>query len=300
MSSSLSPPSSVAGRLLLPIVLLLAASTICHAWGPIGHEIIADIATHKLSNEASAAVRQLLASTKYGSLAAAANWADAVRDFLPWSYPLHFIDTPDLQCGYNASRDCYANGVRGACAAGAIWNYTIQLQTHSNFNLSQALMFLTHIVGDIHQPLHVAFTSDRGGNTIHVHFEGRVANLHQVWDERIIDHAKEKFFHNSPALVLQDLLQKLEGIWEPFVGKWDLCSGSRAPYTYVCPARYAVESVHLACKYAYAGAPDGAVLGDDYFQTRWPVVQLRLAQAGVRLAHILNGVFAAPSLALAS
>jgi len=41
-------------------------------------------------------------------------------------------------------------------------------------------MFLAHFVGDVHQPLHVGFEDDEGGNTITVHWYRRKANLHHV------------------------------------------------------------------------------------------------------------------------
>ena len=73
---------------------------------------------------------------------------------------LHYIDTPDWACDYVKSRDC-ANSM---CVAGAITNYTNRLlsSTVDYTARNEALRFLTHFVGDIHQPLHVAFSGDEG------------------------------------------------------------------------------------------------------------------------------------------
>ncbi|KAG9149692.1 hypothetical protein Leryth_012416 [Lithospermum erythrorhizon] len=67
--------------------------------------------------------------------------------------------------------------------------------------------------------------------------------------------------------------------------EWENCNKT------VCPDQYASESISLACKFAYRNATPGTTLGDDYFLSRLPVVEMRLAQGGVRLAAILNRCF---------
>ncbi|EEE53800.1 hypothetical protein OsJ_00226 [Oryza sativa Japonica Group] len=126
-------------------------------------------------------------------------------------------------------RDCHnSRHQQGMCVVGAINNYTDQLYSYgdskSSYNLTESLMFLAHFVGDVHQPLHVGFEEDEGGNTIKVH----------------------------------------------------------------C---YAIESIHLSCNYAYKDVEQDITLGDDYFYSRYPIVEKRLAQAGIRLALILNRIF---------
>eukprot|EP00897_Mesotaenium_endlicherianum_P002093 jgi/Mesen1/1911/ME000143S00961 len=166
-----------------------------------------------LSKEASEAVKELLPPSAHDLLPRVCAWADEIKRHqgYGWTAPLHFIDTPDFLCAYNYSRDCYYHRVPNNCAAAAINNYTQQLQAFSSqrddkwlsllrgrgggssasYNLTEALMFLSHFVGDIHQPLHVGFTGDLGGNTIHVKWFGRAHNLHEVnleamsnWEEK--------------------------------------------------------------------------------------------------------------------
>lgn len=74
-----------------------------------------------------------------------------------WASPLHYIDTPDKKCKHQYSRDCYdAEGEKGKCLDGAIQNYTSQLGNKSKiYNLTEALLFLSHFMGDVHQPMHV-------------------------------------------------------------------------------------------------------------------------------------------------
>nr|CAB3476443.1 unnamed protein product [Digitaria exilis] len=69
------------------------------------------------------------------------------------------------------------------CVVGAINNYTEQLYSYgkkTSYNLTESLMFLAHFVGDVHQPLHVSYEEDEGGNTIIVHWYRRKTNLHHV------------------------------------------------------------------------------------------------------------------------
>ncbi|KAH9746803.1 Endonuclease 2 [Citrus sinensis] len=204
----------------------------------------------RLSEAAADAVKQLLPESADNDLGSVCTWADHVKFHYHWSSALHFIDTPDNLCTYQYNRDCKdEDGVKGRCVAGAINNYTTQLlsynsasSSHSEYNLTEALLFLSHFIGDIHQPLHVGFTSDRGGNTIDVHWYTRKQVLHHVWDNNIIETAEE---------------------------------------------RYASEGIKAACDWAYKGKE----LADEYFNSRLPIVKLRLAQGGVRLAATLNRIF---------
>jgi hypothetical protein len=109
------------------------------------------------------------------------------------------------------------------CVSGAIYNYTSQLTSYRNsahsisdpamleatsrdqYNLTEALLFLAHFVGDVHQPLHVGFTSDAGGNTILVHWYRRKYNLHHIWDNEIINKAKTYYYNSN----LQDMIDAI-------------------------------------------------------------------------------------------
>ncbi|XP_058213390.1 endonuclease 4-like [Rhododendron vialii] len=146
------------------------------------------------------------------------------------------------------------------CVSGAINNYTMQLMSayedsnmESKYNLTEALMFLSHFIGDIHQPLHVGFTEDEGGNTVTVRWYRRKTNLH----------------HDG---------------WSNDILPWESCSLDQT----ACPDPYASESINLACKFAYRNATPGSTLEDDYFLSRLAVVEKRLAQGGLRLAATLN------------
>lgn len=242
-------------------------------------------------------MKALLPRDAGGNLSSVCSWADNVRFRYHWSAPLHFIDTPDNLCGYSYDRDCKDNdGVKGRCVAGAINNYTSQLLTYGSssshsssaqYNLTQALLFLSHFMGDIHQPLHVGFTSDRGGNTIDVHWYKRKTVLHHVWDASIIETAEDDYYDRGTAEFVDALTKNITGEWSEKVQGWEECSKNQT----ACPDIYASESITAACDWAYKNAKEDSTLGDAYFGSRLPVVSLRLAQGGVRLAATLNRIF---------
>jgi hypothetical protein len=124
-----------------------------------------------------------------------ASWPDAVRPFRPETAPWHFVDIPLSVPGYDANRDC----VGGNCVVAQIQRFAAVLgdRTAAPPARLEALKFLVHFVGDIHQPLHCEtdFTNfpppqgDKGGNDIHLTYFHRSTNLHAVWDGGVIEQA---------------------------------------------------------------------------------------------------------------
>ncbi|KAD7116654.1 hypothetical protein E3N88_03922 [Mikania micrantha] len=280
-------------RSLALLMLLVFVSPITvRGWGVDGHFITCKIAQGRLSQKAVDAVNHLLPDYAEGDLASLCSWPDHVKFRYHWSSPLHYIDTPDNLCTYQYRRDCKdEDGVMGRCVAGAIRNYTTQLleygKQESQYNLTEALLFLSHFMGDIHQPLHVGFTTDRGGNTIEVHWFTRKAVLHHVWDDSIIETEEERFYESNVENLINAIETNITNVWADQVQTWENCSRNQK----TCPNIYATEGIKAACDWAYKGVTNGSVLEDEYFQSRLPIVNWRLAQGGVRLAANLNRIF---------
>lgn len=276
------------------IIMLLLAPGIL-GWGKEGHYATCKIAEGYLNEDALMAVTALLPDRAEGDLANVCSWADEIKFHMRWSSPLHYIDTPDFRCNYKYCRDCHDSvGRKDRCVTGAIYNYTMQLVSGYHdpdsvikYNLTEALMFLSHFVGDVHQPLHVGFTGDEGGNTIKVRWFRRKTNLHHVWDNMIIESAMKTFYNSDLATMIQVIQNNITDGWSNDISSWGNCSSNQT----VCPEPYATESINLACKFAYRNATPGSTLTDDYFLSRLPVVEKRLAQGGVRLAATLNRIF---------
>ncbi|XP_057948997.1 endonuclease 2 [Malania oleifera] len=275
----------------LAFVSLVFLCPLAHSWGIDGHLTICRIAQSRLSAAAADAVKELLPAYAENDLGSLCAWADRVKFRYPWSSPLHYINTPDNLCTYQYDRDCKdEEGVKGRCVAGAINNYTGQLLSYgsqSQYNLTEALLFLSHLMGDIHQPLHVGFTSDRGGNTIDVRWFTRKAVLHHVWDNNIIETAEERYYDANVENLIDTIKQNITKKWSKDVEMWETCSRNQK----ACPDGYASESISAACEWAYKDVKNGSTLQDEYFLSRLPIVNLRLAQGGVRLAATLNRIF---------
>uniref|UniRef100_A0ACD5TQC4 Uncharacterized protein n=1 Tax=Avena sativa TaxID=4498 RepID=A0ACD5TQC4_AVESA len=297
-----SATTAVLLHLLLAAAVFAALPAPSHGWGVHGHLMICQIAQGRLSDAAAKAVDDLLPSDAEGNLSSLCSWADKVRFRYHWSEPLHFIDTPDDLCTYDYDRDCKdEEGVKGRCVAGAINNYTSQLLTYTpsssspspsssssgQYNLTEALLFLSHFIGDVHQPLHVGFSSDRGGNTIDVHWYRRKTELHHVWDVNIIETAEKDFYDQGTAEFVDALTKNITGEWSEKVEGWEECGKNLT----ACPDIYATEGITAACDWAYKNVTEDSTLSDEYFDSRLPIVNLRLAQGGVRLAATLNRIF---------
>lgn len=276
--------------LLLFHIFLISAITGVRpsdAWGKEGHFMVCKIAEQYLTDKASSAVLDLLPNVAEGDLASVCSWADQMRFRYRWASPLHYINTPEV-CNYEYSRDCHnSKGEKNMCVAGAINNYTTQLQQYKDpsntYNLTESLMFLAHFVGDIHQPLHAGFEDDEGGNTIIVHWYRRKSNLHHVWDVSIIETAMKNYYNDDLNTMIESIKMN---ITSDKVSQWT-CNKKSA----ICTDKYASESIGLACDYAYKDVHQDSTLGDDYFLSRLPVVEERIAQGGVRLGAILNKIF---------
>ncbi|OVA13911.1 S1/P1 nuclease [Macleaya cordata] len=266
------------------------------AWSKEGHIMTCRIAQSLLEADAAEAVRNLLPDYAKGDLSALCTWPDQIRHWYKyrWTSSLHFIDTPDQACTFDYSRDCHdPHGSKDMCVAGAIRNFTTQLlhyregSSDRRYNLTEALLFVSHFMGDIHQPLHVGFTSDEGGNTIQLHWFKHKSNLHHVWDREIILTAAKELYDKDMELFQEDIQKNFTyGIWSDDMSSWGVCDD-----LFSCPNKYAAESISLACKWGYKGAKQGATLAEEYFNSRLPIVAKRIAQGGVRLSMILNRVF---------
>ncbi|CAF2063216.1 hypothetical protein Bca4012_101294 [Brassica carinata] len=279
--------------MMIITALFLYSAPNVHGWGIEGHTIVCKIAQARLDDAAAKAVKELLPESAQGDLSSLCVWADHVKFRYHWSSPLHYINTPDV-CSYQYNRDCKdEDGVKGRCVAGAIYNYTTQLLTYNTaaaskpqYNLTEALLFLSHFMGDIHQPLHVGFASDKGGNTIEVHWYTRKANLHHIWDSSIIETAEADLYNSELDGMVDAINKNITTEWADQVNRWEICTRKTA-----CPDIYASEGIKAACDWAYKGVTEGDTLEDEYFYSRLPVVYQRLAQGGVRLAATLNRIF---------
>ncbi len=167
-------------RQLLALTLIMMTSN-SWGWGSQGHMIVGQIGQNNLNPNAKKAVATIL---KGQTLADVANWADMVKSKPEWAHtkPWHFVDIADGE-DYTTSEHKSEGDV-----VGAITDMVKVLNTSSSTAMEKenALKFIVHFVGDIHQPLHVGKPEDRGGNDVHITFNGKGSNLHALWDSLMI------------------------------------------------------------------------------------------------------------------
>ena len=136
----------------------------------------------------------------------------------------------------------------------------------------EALKFVVHFVGDVHQPLHLGNARDRGGNDVKVTFFENNTNLHSLWDSGMIRRTQKGWTEYATELAAKITPQE------------------RVLYDTLDPVVWATESHKLAHSNAYDVPKDGR-LGQDYFDKNILVIERRLSMAGVRLAALLNAIF---------
>jgi len=259
----------------LSICLAIALSPAAAlAWGPEGHIVIAKIANERLTPAAKTGVKQLLGRH---TLSSVANYADQIRPQRPETYNWHFVDIPKDATAYVPSRDCAASP-KGDCVIAELARAQTDLKNHSltKAKRAEALKFIVHFVGDLHQPLHCSDNGDRGGNDVHVKIFGKTSNLHRVWDSDIIDS-----IHLSAA----DYADQLDS-WLDSEDTVTIAMGTTTDW--------ALAAHKLAKDVAYNIPGDGE-LDSTYVDASQPIIDQQLAYAGLRLATILNAAFAPPA-----
>ena len=261
--------------LLLVVVNIGFGSSRAFGWGAHGHRIATRVAEARLTPEARAAVKKLL--HEGDTLVDIANWADHEgHDAVPGSAPWHYVNVP-LDAPLYESRFCQ----KGACVVAKIKEFRSVLADPTALlrERQRALLFLVHLVEDVHQPLHVGDNQDRGGNLTQVQFLNQGTNLHRMWDTDLIN-----------------AIDRNERDWVDRIGR-QLKPGAIEVWSKGEVEDWANESLQIARQaYRYpegASKPlvSGTTLGRDYEDFARPILERRLAQAGVRLANELNRIF---------
>ena len=255
-------------RRLFCALAALAFACPVFAFGPLGHEVVAEIASRHLSPAARAEVERLLHDRASNAMRQWSGWPDDLREWPGYgsTAPLHYLNFPVNQCTYVPRRDCR----NGKCVIGALERFvaTAADRTLPDARRADALKWVIHLVGDVHMPLHAAWGYDRGGNDEQVQFRGDGMNLHKLWDSGLINTRRLRAVPYS-----DDLLARPR---HAFDTGWRAGSASR----------WAEES----CRIVRDGAiyPEHPRIDRGYLDRNLPVIERRLLEAGTRLAAVLN------------
>jgi hypothetical protein len=311
-------------RSLIFLLVLLSLAGIIHvpstlAWGCKGHQAVAYLAEKHLTPEAKLMFQALLTGNPVDPqlkrycgnaitdlFADASTWPDDERSRDPKTAPWHFIDVP---LGATQSQVAAACGAEG-CVTEAITQQLAILKDKMAPapKRSDALRFIIHFVGDLHQPLHATTNSDRGGNCVPVKYLRRnprsngssyTPNLHGIWDTELVEFQMEgadasEFANTLDTQFASSFTEWKQGGMQLESWAWEGHQHAAAITYGALPVKIPVEPVVPinSCK---DGNNIGArmlhlheVLGALYQGAAGAVIEERLAQAGIRLAMILN------------
>ena len=237
------------------------------AWGREGHEIIVIVAEHYMRPETAARVRELLAPE---SPEEASVWADEYRHDHRETGPWHYINIPLTDSKIDLTREC-PNG-DSVIAKTEQFLAVLKDPKAAKDAKAQALRFVIHFVGDLHQPLHDEDNDDKGGNTRQVIFDGHPDNLHWVWDTGLLQH-----INRNPAAFAAELESRITPQDQAEWQKGNI-------------EDRAMEGHRLAQTVAYGdlSSDNPAPITPEYERQPEPLIELQLEKAGVRLAYLLD------------
>jgi hypothetical protein len=249
------------------VLALILSSSPGFPWGREGHQIVALIADKYMTVATQAKAGDLLDSS---AIDAVASWADDYRRDDRETGPWHYIDIPLADSKIDLAREC----PNGDCVIAKREQFLAVLKDPNADKdaKAQALRFVIHFVGDLHQPLHDEDNGHKGGNTRHVIFDGHPDNLHWLWDTGLLQHIcrnPETFAAElENQITPHDQVEWQKGNIEDWVMK----------------ARRLAQTV----AYGDLSNDNPAPITLEYERQAEPVIELRLEKAGVRLAYLLN------------
>lgn len=250
-------------NLILTTHLFLFALTV-FAWGPTGHRATGWIAEQHLSKKARKELDRILGGQ---SLAIASTWMDDIRSDSSYNYAedWHWVTLKDSQPYQDSEKNPKGDIIEAIeRLIGALKSKKLTAEQEV-----QHLRMLIHLIGDIHQPLHVGTGNDRGGNDIKVTWFRTESNLHRVWDSDMIDGTK---------LSYTELAESLDKPEEAQIQTWQKST----------VFDWATESMGYRHQvYDYGDGKLGYLYSYKYFH----IVRHRLLQAGIRLAGVLNDIY---------
>lgn len=252
------------------IFLFLLLSNLSFAnddiWSKMGHRAVGEVAEEHLTRKAKRAITKLLNGQ---SLAAVSNFADEIkadstyRKFSAW----HYVNFPADKKYTDVEPSKYGDLIIGIEKCIEI----VKDKNSSKEDKAFYLKMLVHLIGDLHQPMHVGRLEDKGGNDIQVQWFNKGSNLHKVWDANMINDYEMSYTELATSLPRLTEAQKksiqLGGIYDWVEESQDI-------------ANEIYDSVEVGEKLFYR-----------YSYVWWDTIEIQLQKGGLRLAKVLNGLF---------
>lgn len=262
---------SILKKLFFFIVVIVISQS-AFAWGTTGHRVVAEIAQRHLSRKAKREIKKIFGREPLDYWA---NWPDFIKSDTTGKWkeasPWHYVDLPG-----HLSRAAFIEQLK-AIDHKNLYSQILAFETvlkDKNApaeDRKTALIFLIHLIGDLHQPLHVGRDEDAGGNKITEYWFDKKTNLHAIWDEALIDYQKWSYteYATNIDVVSEGEIKQIQG-------------GTLEDWFY--------QSHQLADE-VYDRTPAGSHLGYAYNYIFYDKLNQQLLDGGLRLAKVLNDVF---------
>lgn len=234
-------------------------------WGKTGHRVVGEVAANYLTAEAKKEIKRILG---HESMAIASTWMDEIRSDPAYNHThdWHWVTVPDGMTYEQTEKNPNGDLIDAIIS-------TIEELSEGSLmpkEEEKKLKMLIHLVGDIHQPLHVGTGEDRGGNLIDVEWFYEPSNLHRVWDSEMIDDSKLSYTELSASINHPTRKQ---------IDEWQ--NSGVMDWVY--------EAVEL--RNQVYDLPDDLQLGYRYQYKNFDTVEKQLLKGGIRLAGVLNDIY---------
>ncbi|MFI3259250.1 MAG: S1/P1 nuclease [Rikenellaceae bacterium] len=249
------------------ILTLVIGQNSALAWGKKGHDVICHIAERNLSKKAMQRVTQLLDGR---SMVYYSNWMDNASNTDEYKHTKtwHYINMADNESVATTDR------LKSGDVLSAVTELEAVLRDGAANSVEQsvALKMFIHLVGDMHQPMHVSRREDLGGNRVPVLYFSESTNLHTAWDTHIVMGAHEWSYTEWGDQIDRVSTTQREEIIEGNYEDW-------------------TNETHTLAVEIYRATPSESRIYYDYMSHYTPIVEQQLLRGGLRLATILNEIY---------
>jgi hypothetical protein len=248
-------------QLIALIIVLIILPVKSFAWGSKGHAIVAEIAFAYLDANTKKVVLEYLDGM---TIQEASTWMDNMKDDHSYDYmkPHHYVN---FDKGEQVVNNPGANII-------SVLSMTInQLKLNKKLSkdeIKQKICIIFHLIGDLHQPLHVGYGDDKGGNQMQINFNGSGTNLHSFFDSGIIKYKN---------ITAQDCLNA-NRITNTQLNDFQTID----VLTWATQSRSYLDSIYNF---------EGHKLSEEYIDANALIIKSELFKAGLRLAAVLKEVF---------
>ncbi|RMB60627.1 S1/P1 Nuclease [Dokdonia sinensis] len=256
-------------RFLLALLLLFLSKSLSasnYDWGKTGHRVTGAIAEKYLTKKTKRNLDKLLNGE---SLALISTYADEIKSedkYRPYG-PWHYVNVP-----FDSTYEEHPKSEKGDLIQGI--DHCLKVLNNDNSSKEDKifnLKMLVHLIGDLHQPMHVGLSEDKGGNDFQVRWFGEGTNLHSVWDTKMIEGygmSYKELADNAARLTKKQRKAIAQGTHR----EW-------------------MEESRGLVKNVYDNTKKGEKLGYRYSYDYFDTVRSQLQKGGIRLAKVLNEIF---------